>query len=439
MVDRPGIAFVGAGSVVFTRDLLFDILAMPELQAATLRLHDIDSGRLDTAERMAHRVAEQLDASPTVTAHAELASALDGADFVINAVNVGGHAATMVDFDVPERFGLRQTIGDTLGVGGVFRALRTFPVLDRIADTMLEVCPGGWLLSYTNPMSMNLSYLAARHPRVQALGLCHSVYWTVNDLCALLGVPLEGTRYLAAGVNHQAWLLRWEHAGEDLYPRLDGRIAADPELRRRVRVDMYRRLGRYPTETSEHSSEYLPWYLHHDAEVERLRIPVGDYKAISAGNLAEYDETRRLLDVDQELEAADATEYAPQVIHSMVTGQPRVIHATVANTGLIPQLPAGLGVEVPLAVDGAGVHPSHVGALPPVCAALNRSFLGVVDLTVQAAVLDDPRLVRQAAMVDPNAAATLTLDAIWGLCDAMVEAHGDLLPPALRVPLNPTP
>ena len=438
MVDQPVITFVGAGSVVFTRDLLFDILAMPELQGSTLRLHDIDAERLDTAERMAQRVASQLGATPTVTTHAELAPALDGADFVINAVNVGGHAATLVDFDVPERFGLRQTIGDTLGVGGIFRALRTFPVLDRIAETMVEACPDGWLLSYTNPMSMNLTYLAARHPQVKALGLCHSVYWTVHDLCELLGVPLEGTRYLAAGVNHQAWLLRWEHAGADLYPQLDERIAADAELRRRVRVDMYRRLGRYPTETSEHSSEYLPWYLHHDAEVERLRIPVGDYKGISAGNLAEYEQTRRLLDADQPLEAADATEYAPQVIHSMVTGQPRVIHATAANTGLLSDLPAGLGVEVPVVVDGTGALPTRVGALPPVCAALNRSFLGVVDLTVQAAVREDPRMVRQAAMVDPNAAATLTVDAIWDLCDAMVEAHAGLLSPALRLPLRPT-
>ena len=164
--------------------------------------------------------------------HPALDSALDGADFVINAVNVGGHAATLVDFDVPEQFGLRQTIGDTLGVGGIFRALRTFPVLDSIAETMQRVCPDAWLLNYTNPMSMNLTYLAARHPRVKAVGLCHSVYWTVHALCELLGVPLDGTRYLAAGVNHQAWLLRWEHDGEDLYGRLDERIAADPELRR---------------------------------------------------------------------------------------------------------------------------------------------------------------------------------------------------------------
>ena len=202
---------------------------------------------------------------------------------------------------------------------------------------------------------------------------------------------------------------------------------------------MYRRLGRYPTETSEHSSEYVPWYLRRDDEIARLRIPVGDYLQISAGNLAEYAATRQQLDTDQPLESADATEYAPQVIHSIVTGAPRVIHATVANTGLLPDLPAGLGVEVPCAVDGTGVLPLHVGALPPVCAALNRSFLGVVDLTVQAALREDPRLVRQAMMVDPNAAATLTVDEIWSLCDAMTEAHSAVLPPALRSPLRPHP
>jgi alpha-galactosidase len=430
--SAPTITFVGAGSVVFTRDLLHDILSMPELATATVRLYDIDSDRLATAEAMAHRIASQVGAKPTVSVHADLSEALRGAAFCINAVNVGGHAATLIDFDVPERYGLRQTIGDTLGVGGIFRALRTFPVLDQIAEAMLRECPDAWLLNYTNPMSMNLTYLAARHPELKALGLCHSVYWTVHDLCELLGVPLEGTRYRAAGVNHQAWLLTWERDGADLYPVLDERLAVDPQLRRRVRMDMYRRIGRYPTETSEHSSEYVPWYLHHDDEIERLRIPVGDYKRISAGNLAEYESTKRLLESDAPLETSDATEYAPQVIHAIATDTPRVIHATVPNTGLLPDLPSGLGVEVPVVVDGTGAQPVHVGPLPPVCAALNRSFLGVVDVTVQAATRSDPRLVRQAAMVDPNAAATLTLDQIWALVDAMVEAHGDRLPAALR-------
>ncbi|MFN8193985.1 MAG: alpha-galactosidase [Nocardioidaceae bacterium] len=431
-MSAPVITFVGAGSVVFTRELLFDILSMPALAGSSLRLHDIDTDRLATAEAMAHRVATQVGAAPEVSTHLDLREAVRGAHFVVNAVAVGGHAATVTDFEVPARFGLKQTIADTLGVGGVFRALRTFPVLDRIAEAMRVECPDAWLLNYTNPMAMNVTYLGARHPDVKVLGLCHSVYWTVVGLNEVIGVPMEGTSYEAAGVNHQAWLYRWERDGQSLYPLLDERIGADPELRRRVRVDMYRRIGLYPTETSEHSSEYVPWFLDHDEEIARLRIPVGDYLEISAGNIEEYERTKAELAAGEPLEAPDATEYAPQVIHAMTTGEAITIHANVPNAGLIPNLPAGLGVEVPTVIDAAGAHPRAVDPLPPVCAALNRGFLGVVDLVTQAALTERPELVRQAVMVDPHAAATLTLPQIDELVDAMVEAHGDLMPEWLR-------
>jgi alpha-galactosidase len=428
------IAFLGAGSVVFTRELLADILSFDELHGVTLALHDIDPERLETAELIARRTAEQLGAKPVITASLDRRRALDGADFVINAIQVGMYAATVRDFEVPARFGLRQTIADTLGVGGIFRALRTFPVLDGIAADMRELCPDAWLLNYTNPMAMNVAYLAAIAPDLNVAGLCHSVFWTVHDLAELLGVPLEEIDYTGAGVNHQAWLLRFEHRGESLYPRLDALLERDPELRRRVRMDMYRRLGYFPTETSEHSSEYVPWYLRSDAEIERLRIPVGDYLKISADNVTEYHDTRRALLAGEPLDLTrEATEYAPQVIHSMVTGQSRRIHANVANHGLISNLPEGYAVEVPCVVDRLGVRPERVGALPPQCAALNRSFVSVGELTVRAAVTGDPRMVRQAAMVDPNTAATLTVDAIWELCDALTSAHGDLLPEALRL------
>jgi alpha-galactosidase len=355
-------------------------------------------------------------------------------------VAVGGHRATVTDFEVPARFGLRQTIGDTLGIGGIFRALRTFPLLEGLAADMAAVCPDAWLLNYTNPMAMNLQYLAGIAPDLKAAGLCHSVYWTVRDLCDLVGVPHEEVDVVSAGVNHQAWILGWQHRGRDLYPALDAAIAADPELRRRVRVDMYRRLGYYPTETSEHSSEYVPWYLRHEAEIDRLRIPVDDYVRISAENLAEYGAVRDSLAAGRDPEAReeeDAAEYAPLVIHSLATGTLRTIQVTTANTGLITNLPAGAGVEVPATLDRLGVHPHHVGALPPQLAALNRSFLNVVELTVAAALEGDPRHVRHAAMADPATAAALAVDEIWALCDAMVAAHGDALPPALRGSLRP--
>ncbi|HEX2810132.1 MAG TPA: alpha-glucosidase/alpha-galactosidase [Kineosporiaceae bacterium] len=428
------IAFVGAGSVVFTRDLLADILRFAELREVQIRLHDIDPERLATAEATAAHVARRVGAGPKVSAHADRRAALDGADFVVNMVQVGGHAATVTDFEVPARFGLRQTIADTIGIGGIFRHLRTSVLLDALAADMLDVCPQAWLLNYTNPMAMNVQYLAQRAPALKVVGLCHSVYWTVVGLCELISVPYEQVSYASAGVNHQAWLLRWERDGENLYPRLDARIQADPQLRRRTRVDLYRRLGYYPTETSEHSSEYLPWYLHHDQEVDRLRLPVGDYVRISRENLAEYAATREILRSGGDLRLEVTTEYAPQVVHSIVTGTPRTIVGTVANTGLITNLPTGAGVEVPCVVDAVGVRPVYVGDLPPQCAALNRSFLGPVELAVRAALDGDPRMIRRAAMVDPNTAATLPVEQIWQLCDELVAAHGDLMPEPLRAP-----
>jgi alpha-galactosidase len=434
------ICFVGAGSVEFTRDLVADILRFPELAGVEIRLHDVDADRLRTAEGVTRSVARQLDASMTVRALPNRREALDGADFVINTVQIGGIDATRTDFTVPAKYGLRQTIADTLGIGGIFRALRTFPFLAALATDMAEVCPNALLLNYTNPMAMNLSYLAAVAPTVKAYGLCHSVHWTVVGLCEDIGIDPGEVDYHSAGVNHQAWLLEFRRGQENLYRRLDERIAADPQLQRRVRVDMYRRLGYYPTETSEHSSEYVPWYLHDPGEIERLRIPIDAYIGISEDNVRTFEATRDLVDAGAEIELPDgATEYAPQIIHSVVTGQSRRIQVNVANTGLITNLPSGLGVEVPATIDGAGVHPWYVGALPAQCAALNRAFLNVVDLTVTAALQEDPRAVRQAAMVDPNTSATLSTDQIWSMCNDLVAAHGELLPTWLRSPLSTNP
>src|SRR3954463_3088802 len=286
---KPTIVIIGAGSVEFTRELLGDILSFPELASSRVVLHDIDSERLQTAEEIARATALAAGAEPEVIATLDRRRALDDADYVINVIQVGMHQATVRDFEIPAKYGLNQTIGDTIGIGGIFRGLRTFPVLAGIARDMQEICPDAWLLNYTNPMAMNITFLHHVAPRLKVLGLCHSVYWTMVGLCELIDVPYDDVTYWSAGVNHQAWLLRWKRGGQDLYPLLDQRVASDPELRRRVRVDMYRRLGYYPTETSEHSSEYVPWYLHDSAEIERLRIPVGDYLKISADNLADVE------------------------------------------------------------------------------------------------------------------------------------------------------
>jgi alpha-galactosidase len=438
--SRTRITFVGAGSVVFTRQLLHDLVSTAELTSAVdleIALHDIDPGRLETARRAAEQICTHAEAPVRIIASGDRREALTGAQFVVNMVQVGGIAATRTDFEVPARYGLRQTIADTIGVGGVFRGLRTFPVLRQITDDMTEVCPDAWLLNYTNPMAMNVWWLSAAAPQIRSVGLCHSVYWTVHGLNELLGVPSDEVHYRAAGVNHQAWLLEWRHRGRDLYPALRAKIAADPQLRRRVRVDMFRRLGWYPTETSEHSSEYLPWYLHHDGEVERLRVPVDAYLGISENNVADYEKPREILDAGGSLELHDeVAEYAPQIIRAMLLGGEVTIHGNVRNTGLITNLPDGAAVEVPCAVDALGVHPQHVGDLPPQCAALNRAFLSVVELTVRAALEQDPMMVRQAVMVDPNAAATLRLDQMFDLCNDLVAAHGALMPAWLQVPIT---
>jgi alpha-galactosidase len=426
------IAFVGAGSVEFTKNLLGDLLTFPELAGATIALHDIDQERLDSAEAMARWTASALGAPATIEAHLDRRAALEGCDHVINMIQVGGHEATLIDFEVPKRFGLRQTIGDTLGIGGIFRALRTIPVMQGIARDMFELCPDAWLLNYTNPMAMLCWSVYAGTPIHRVVGLCHSVQWTTRGLAELVGVPYEEVEYLGAGVNHQAWILRFRHRGRDLYPLLDEAIERDPELRRRVRVEMYRRLGYFPTESSEHSAEYLPWFLRSDEMIERFRVPVDEYVRRSEENLEEYEAMRRTLAEGGSFEIERSLEYASLIIHSMATGEARVIYGNVPNNGLIANLPQGACVEVPCLVDGNGVQPTAVGNLPPQLAALNRTFLNVCELTVRAGLEGSREHVLHAALLDPNASSTLPPDRIAEMVDALIQAHGDALPEGIR-------
>jgi alpha-galactosidase len=274
-------------------------------------------------------------------------------------------------------------------------------------------------------------------PQRRVVGLCHSVQNTTRQLSEYVGVPFEDVTFLGAGVNHQAWILRFERDGEDLYPRLDEAIEHDPELRRHVRVELYRRLGCFPTESSEHSAEYLPWLMRDDEAMEYFRLVDGEYVQRSLEALREYEETKSLLAAGKPLPIEPSVEYAPQIIHSIETGEQRTIYGNVENAGLIDNLPQGACVEVPCVVGATGVEPVHVGELPPQLAALNRTYLNVCELTVKAALEGRPALVRQAAMLDPNAAGTLSLDQIWALCDDLTEAHGDALPAALRATGTP--
>ncbi|WP_027008290.1 alpha-glucosidase/alpha-galactosidase [Conexibacter woesei] len=426
------IAFIGAGSVSFTRELLTDLFSYAEL-AGTLEiaLHDIDEGRLETARRVAERIDGDKGAGARISTHLDRRAALDGCDFAINMVQVGMHEATVKDFDVPDAHGLTQTIGDTLGVGGIFRALRTIPVMLGIGEDLAAVAPGAWFLNYTNPMAILIQAYAEASPHKQVVGLCHSVQNTTRQIAELAGVPFEEVSFTGAGVNHQAFILRFEREGEDLYPLLDAALAKDPELSRRVRVEMYKKLGYFPTESSEHSSEYLPWFLHHPAEVERFRLEPREYVRRSLENLQEYDDVRAALDSGAPLPDERCYEYAPEIIHSMVTGQQRTIYGNVRNDGLIAQLPPQSAVEVPILVDKTGLRPTIVRDYPPQLAALNRTFLNVADLTVRAALDGNPDHVRHAAMLDPNTAASLTLDEIDAVVTELLAAHAGALPAGL--------
>jgi alpha-galactosidase len=427
------IVFIGAGSVEFTRNLLGDILTFPELADATIVLHDIDAERLDTATAMARWTNAAVGARATIEASLDRRAALDGADFAINTIEVGGIAATRLDFDIPERYGLRQTIGDTLGVGAVFRALRTIPVLLAIGRDMAELCPQAWLLNYTNPMAMNCWAYDAGSPHKRIVGLCHSIQNTSRQVAEYVGVPFDEVTFLGAGVNHMAWVLRLEHHGHDLYPLLDAAIAADPEgLGRHVRVQIYRAFGYFPTESSEHFAEYVPWFMRDDAEIARLRIPVREYVARSEENLGFYEEEKGKLAAGEPFEIERSLEYASLIIHSIVTGTERAIYGNVRNAGLITNLPQGACVEVPCLVDRTGVQPVVVGELPPQCAALDRTFLNVADLTVRAALEGRRDHVVQAILLDPNAGATLSLAAAGALVDELLAAHRAALPDALK-------
>jgi alpha-galactosidase len=425
------VTFVGAGSIEFTRNVVTDLCSYPEFRGGLhLALYDISAERLAHAGRLARRIATQSGADATVSATRDRREALEGARYVINEVQVGGYDATRADFDIPARYGVRQTIGDTLGIGGIFRGLRTIPVTTALARDMHDVCPDAYLLSYSNPMAMLPWSVYEGTAFTRVFGLCHSVRDTQAFLTDLVGADPDRVRFLTAGFNHQAFVLRFEQDGQSLYPRLAEVVDGSPELQRRVRVEIYRRFGYFPTESSEHSAEYVPWFMHHDDQIEQFRIFVGDYLARSEENLRELESLQKALASDEPLDTEPSRELASLFIHSLETGTERELHVNIRNGGLITSLPDACCVEVPCLVGAGGPKPVPVGALPPQLAALNRTFLNVVELTVRAALEESRDHVYQAALLDPNTAATLTTAQTVAMCDELFAAHRDLLPAA---------
>ena len=423
------IVLVGAGSVEFTRNLLGDFFAYPELHDATIVLHDIDPDRLKTAQRMASWVAQAMGAEPTIEAHLDRRAALKGADFVVDTIQVGGSRAIQIDFDIPARYGLHYTINDTINVGGVMRGLRTIPVVLGIVRDMEELCPNAWFLNYTNPMSM-LVWAVGERSQVKTVGLCHSVYWTVHDLAGYLEVPFGEVQALSAGINHLAFILRLERNGEDLLPALDRAVRAgrvpDDDL---VRAELYRRLGYYATESSVQQAEYCPWFIPKGDGVARFHIPIGEYINRATRNLETFADTKRRLDAGEPFEIERSGEYAAVIVHSILTNEPARIVGNVMNRGtLIKNLAAEASVEVPCFVDGLGVHPIAVGSLPLQLAAYIHPAVDAQALTVRAALDHDRDAIYQAVMQDPQVQAGLDLDQTWRLTDELIAAQLPWLP-----------
>lgn len=426
------ITFIGAGSTVFAKNLLGDILSFPELANAVIRLHDIDEERLRTSEIVAKRVAQALGTHPKVTATTDRRRALEGADYVITMIQVGGYRpSTVIDFEIPKRYGLRQTIADTLGIGGIMRGLRTIPVLIDICRDMEELCPDAWLLNYVNPMAMNC-WALSRATSIKTVGLCHSVQGTAEQLARDISVPVEEINYLCAGINHVAFYLRFERDGEDLYP-LIRKVVADGRVPHwnQVRYEALNHLGYFATESSEHFSEYVPWFIKRDRPdlIAKYNVPLDEYISRCENQIAAWEMMRGFLEDESTALAVERTnEYGAYIIHSLETGTPRVIYGNVANNHLIDNLPLGCCVEVPCLVNRNGIQPTRIGSLPPQLAALMQTNVNVQSLTVEAALTGKREHIYHAAMLDPHTAAELDLNQIHAMVDDLIAAHGDWLP-----------
>jgi alpha-galactosidase len=430
VAKRPKIAMIGAGSVVFARHLLGDIMSWPELAEPHIAVMDINADRLAVAEKMAQKVAAALGAHPTITAHRTRKPALEGADYVINTIQVGGFPATKIDFDVPAKYGLKQTIADTNGIGGIFRALRTMPVMVAIAREMEELCPKAIFINYANPMAM-VCWAVLRATKIETVGLCHSVQGTAWQLSRYMGIPYDRLVYRAAGINHMNFYLKLAYQGRDAYPRLR-RAMAKPEVWRRdpVRFEVFRQLGYFVSESSEHFSEYVPWFIRRDRGdlIKRYGIPINEYIRRCIAQDKRWRQTKREMMSARPLEVHRSHEYCGYIIHAHETGEPCLVYGNVLNRGIITNLPQGCCVEVPCYVDRNGIQPCQVGDLPPQLAAVIRNTVNVHELTLEAFFTGRKEHVYQAALLDPHAAAELTIDEIHGLVDDLFKAHGRMVP-----------
>jgi alpha-galactosidase len=444
MSPNPLITFIGAGSSVFMKHIIGDILQRPALSGATVALMDIDKTRLEESEVIARKMISQLGVKATVETHLNQKKALEKADFVVVAFQIGGfEPSTVIDFEVPKKYGLRQTIADTLGVGGIMRGLRTVPHLWKICEDMTQVCPDAILLQYVNPMAINTWAISAKYPNIKQVGLCHSVQGTAAELARDLDIPVEEIRYRAAGINHMAFYLKFEHKQKDggyrdLYPDLlaghrDGRFPKpshwNPRCPNKVRYEMLTRLGYFVTESSEHFAEYTPYFIKEGREdlIEKFGIPLDEYPKRCVEQVARWKRESNALR-NEPMDLKPSHEYASSIVNSVWTGEPSVIYGNLRNNGCITSLPDDCAAEVPCLVDDRGIQPTFIGDLPKQLTALIRTNLNVQELTVHALMTENREHIFHAAMMDPHAAAELDLDQIWSLTEDLIQAHGSMLP-----------
>ena len=434
------ITFMGAGSTVFARNVIGDCMCTPSLCGSEFALYDIDSDRLKESEIILSAINKNINESKakitTYLGEENRKDALRGASFVINAIQVGGYEpCTVTDFEIPKKYGLRQTIADTMGIGGIMRALRTIPVMKAFADDMEEVCPDAWFLNYTNPMAMLTGYMQ-RYTNIKTIGLCHSVQGCSKHLLDSLGLEdkLEGRTEKIAGINHMGWLLEiYDKDGNDLYPEIRKRAKEKNATEKHwdmVRYDYIDKLGYYCTESSEHNSEYNPFYIKskYPEMIEKFNIPLDEYPRRCVNQIEGWAKQRDEILADGKITHERSEEYASYIMEAIVTNKPYKIGGNVINNGLIDNLPKEACVEVPCLVDGSGITPCKVGPLPLQLAAMNSSNIYAQLLTIEAAVTGKKQYIYNAAMMDPHTGAELSIEDIYAMVDELIEAHGDWMP-----------
>ena len=444
----PKIVFIGAGSTVFAKNLLVDILSFKELSQSQIVLQDIDPVRLETSRVVAQKVREILGVNPLIETTTDQLIALKDADYVITMFQVGGYEpSTKIDFEIPNKYGLRQTIGDTLGIGGIMRAVRTLPVLLGVVKDMEKLCPDATLLNYVNPMAM-LCWGINETSSIKTVGLCHSVQHTAQQIASDINIPIDEIEYLCAGINHLSFYLSFEHktsnGSVDLYPLISERCKKNAPLRPMpgteglsdaVRYEMMNRLGYFVTESSEHFAEYVPWFIKENQAdlIEKYEIPLDEYPRRCEQQIKDWETLRtELEDPNKEIDVKPSNEYGAGIIHSLETGTPRIFNGNVSNNQFITNLPNNCCVEVPCTVDGEGIHPHKVGELPQQLVSLMQTNINVQSLVVQAVLKGKREHIYHAAMFDPHTSSELSLEKIWDLVDELFQAHGNMIPDSLR-------